>query len=243
MQMYSVVCFIGESPLEFLCLKREKKVKTGGFFFVYIKDLVKGNQLQENGALWVVCTAFLQQGSLFLARHLFVWCSEPKASSVFTLCWHVWQKLVNSNYPTLAEHDCWINRNTSCSADELWMLIGCLEVLQSPIPWQQPMEMNCTRVEINSSLFLCRETDGFWLQHMWCTVKAFQFPALSFQSTVRYGKPHFWKPCPKRGKTASMNLKDGEKKQARFDKLVWTLLTVKPLIYGWTNLHVFSLDA
>lgn len=39
-----------------------------------------------------------------------------------------------------------------------------------------------------------------------------------------------------------MNL-NGGKKQARFDKLVWTLLTVKPLIYDWANFEVFSLDA
>lgn len=48
--------------------------------------------------------------SVWPAWHLFVWSSEPKPSSVFTLHWHVWQKLVNSNYPTLAEHECWINK-------------------------------------------------------------------------------------------------------------------------------------
>lgn len=34
-----------------------------------------------------------------------------------------------------------------------------------------------------------------------------------------------------------------EKKPARFDKLVWTLFTVIPLIYDWANFQVFSLDA
>lgn len=40
-----------------------------------------------------------------------------------------------------------------------------------------------------------------------------------------------------------MNLNSGKKKPARFDKLVWTLLTVKLLIYDWANFQVFSLDA
>ena len=110
---------------------------------------------------------------VWLAWHLFVWRSEPKASSVFTLLWHVWQKLVNSNYPTLAEHDCWINKNTSCWADEPWMLIWCLEVSLSPIPWQQTVEINCTRVGINSSLFQSREIDVFWSEYTWCTVNGF----------------------------------------------------------------------
>ena len=38
-----------------------------------------------------------------------------------------------------------------------------------------------------------------------------------------------------------MNL-NGGKKWASFDKLVWTLLTVKSLIYDWANFQVFSLD-
>lgn len=32
-------------------------------------------------------------------------------------------------------------------------------------------------------------------------------------------------------------------KKDRFDKLVWTLSTVKPLIYDWANFGVFGLDA
>lgn len=40
-----------------------------------------------------------------------------------------------------------------------------------------------------------------------------------------------------------LNSADGGKKPARFDTLVWTLLTVIPLIYDWANFQVFSLDA
>lgn len=156
-------------------------------------------------ALWVLCcTAFMQQRCLWPAWHLFVWSSEPKASSVFTLHWHVWLKLVNSNYPTLAEHDCWINKNTSCWADEPWMLIWCLEVLQSPIPWQQPVEINCTWVGINSSLFLCRGIDGFWSQHAWCTVEGFSAYCVVLGSI-------FLEALWKERKTAVMNLNGGKK--------------------------------
>lgn len=140
---------------------------------------MKRDKLQEKlqcKAAQPSCSSVL---SVWPVWQLFVWSSEPKASSVFTLLWHVWQKLVNSNYPTLAEHDCWINKNTSCWADEPWMLIWCLEVLQSPIPWQQPMEINCPWVGINSSPFLCRGIDGFWCKHTWCRL---QLQAFTFQN-------------------------------------------------------------
>lgn len=187
------------------------------------------------------CAAF----PVWPAWYLFVWSSEPKASSVFTLRWHVWQKLVNTNYPTLAEHDCWINKNTSCWADEPWMLIWCLEVVQSPIPWQQPVELNWTCVGINSSLFFffcAGKLMDFGLSTCDVHLKAFSFQNYLFTVLRRTGK-HISGGLVERKKNCCNEFKRRKKKQAKFDKLVWTLLTVKPLIYDWANFQVFSLDA
>ncbi len=110
----------------------------------------------------------------------------------------------NLSIVIIPEHDCWINKNTSCWADEPWMLIWCLEVLQSPIPWQQPVVINCTWVGINSSLFLCRGIDGFWSQHTWCTVEGFSEYCMVLGNI-------FLEAVWKERKTAVMNLNGGKK--------------------------------
>lgn len=155
------------------------------------------------------CAAF----PVWPAWYLFVWSSEPKASSVFTLRWHVWQKLVNTNYPTLAEHDCWINKNTSCWADEPWMLIWCLEVVQSPIPWQQPVELNWTCVGINSSLFFFSVQANWWISvsaHVMYTWRLLVSRIIFSQCCVVLGNI-FLEAWWKERKTAVMNLNGGKK--------------------------------
>lgn len=47
----------------------------------------------------------------------------------------------------------------------------------------------------------------------------------------------------KRKKKCCNEFNQWKKNRAWFDKLTWTLLTVKLLIYGWANAQVFSLDA
>lgn len=159
-------------------------------------------------ASWVVCHVFSSIIWIYVKWRLFAWSRVPGASSVFTLDWHVGQKRVNNNYLVLAWRSCWINK--VC-------VVEMVNVVRMPggssrsNPSTAAVDINWIGVGINSSLFLWRKIDGFWVLHMCCAVKELSVSPSDHFSVLPGLRSTFLEAFWKERKTAVFNLNSGKR--------------------------------